>query len=1220
MGSSNSKMQVESETFVMQNGMIDFQVLLNLWGKWWVQAENRRGKFLGVYYQGDWPTVRDGKQHRLHPNIHKLSFTNPAIQLTADDYKFSENLIEEIPVSESDFIDNLSQENQIQIFTKEIKWCRTAEVTLTQMIAPLTGCQKLTLPGLFNPFAILCQNFNLSATMNLEEKSRASQEVSCTADSRSTLQYVVKARPVVASFKTSLFISGEVVVCCKNKVKQSKDESSHRKWNIPIQTVFQDFKNHPEILTDVQREKLHFFEIRQDGIVFMQEGHIKTQHPIELALRPMQVESLSTVFERLMQEGEANEDETATQVYTNALKIRPQSARAYAERGRVYYSHLQDYEKAKLDLVHATQLDPKETRAYFWLGFLYSKQTSIYKRQSDALAAIHSFTRCIELGEEDYQGGLILIYEVRGHLYLFLNEPLNAIEDYNKLISLGHEGIYFKRGEAYLMLADSVGSLTNKRERLLLAKADFQKQLDISSENSDENTRHIKVITIELDNINLEEEALRCLSAKQYDRVLQLTTQIIKNNSQYPNAYYLQGVAFFHLNQFQKAHQSLKLALNLRTAFQQEYGFCYYHACILAALKDYQPALKGFIHVKTICSKILNDPEYDYHYWLAYSYHGVKENYKALENINLFLVNRPHYANAHCLKGNILRTLGQYQQAASCYTLAIEDGEQASYTHRATLYVLLGDQSKENNEKERYYGLAISDIDQYIHLTPNGRSSVQGIYDRTKLKLENLHLEAEGIRLFHADEYLKSLELFERIIKTDNQYVYAYYYRGLNLYHLGRYQESLKNLNEAVKRKPEFQQTITFLEYRTAVLYCLKDYKGSLKDLEEFNSLELPLSKKRHYFYWKAEVLYHLKRYDESLECANQAIVAGQELSHIACGLVYTAKAEETENSIAKRRFYEKAKESLACVAHVRIESQSQRIASLSRNIENALSILDLEEKCKNALQSKQYQKLLSASNHILQLKSAHKLALYWGSCANYYLSNHRQALSQASQAIQLGVTEAYFIRWQVYYHMARAGSDEEVNYNLAVRDLKAYCGVSRYDQDTQELFQAFFYLDKITRKLCEIKTARALEEKLEQKRLRQEYLARLEEERERERRENLARWEKEEEERKEARWREESLQVTRDLAELREREWAAKREALEKIKERKREFERDARRAGEYLSVTDGSTITTEYGAGLYQGAQNTVRESEREISALESKERDLERELGHRPGCSIM
>ena len=141
---------------------------------------------------------------------------------------------------------------------------------------------------------------------------------------------------------------------------------------------------------------------------------------------------------------EIEEDvEQAQESYTQALKLNPDIAIAYNNRGNAY-SYLGNYEQAIADYDQAIQLDEND-------AFSYNGRGNVYNILGEYEQAIADYDRAIQL-DNNYA----FAYNNRGNAYRSLGNYEQAIADYDRAIQLdnNYAFAYNGRGNAYSDLGE----------------------------------------------------------------------------------------------------------------------------------------------------------------------------------------------------------------------------------------------------------------------------------------------------------------------------------------------------------------------------------------------------------------------------------------------------------------------------------------------------------------------------------------------------------------------------------------------------------------------------------------------------------------------------------------------------------------------------------------------------------------------------------------------
>jgi tetratricopeptide (TPR) repeat protein len=113
----------------------------------------------------------------------------------------------------------------------------------------------------------------------------------------------------------------------------------------------------------------------------------------------------------------------AIQACNEALRVKPEDAEAYSNRGAAYLM-LDELDRAILDFDAAIRLDPADPTQY------YNRATA-YTKKREHLKAVADYTEAIRLSP-----GLAIAYNNRGYEFEQLGERDKAIADYRKALEL----------------------------------------------------------------------------------------------------------------------------------------------------------------------------------------------------------------------------------------------------------------------------------------------------------------------------------------------------------------------------------------------------------------------------------------------------------------------------------------------------------------------------------------------------------------------------------------------------------------------------------------------------------------------------------------------------------------------------------------------------------------------------------------------------------------
>jgi tetratricopeptide (TPR) repeat protein len=211
--------------------------------------------------------------------------------------------------------------------------------------------------------------------------------------------------------------------------------------------------------------------------------------------------------------------------FTQALRLDPDNANAYNERGSAYAAK-GDYDQALADYNQAIRLDPNDTHAYNNRGLAYAKKKD-YDR------AIADYNQAIRLNSNNAAA-----YNNRGSSYFEKKDYDRAIADYNQWIKLdpNNANAYFFRGQAY-----------SSKKDYNRAIADYNQGIKLDPNNADA----------------YGSRGSAYFEKKDYDKAIADFTQAIKLDPNNAGAYIWRGGAHWWKNDLNHAIADFETALRI---------------------------------------------------------------------------------------------------------------------------------------------------------------------------------------------------------------------------------------------------------------------------------------------------------------------------------------------------------------------------------------------------------------------------------------------------------------------------------------------------------------------------------------------------------------------------------------------------------------------------------------------------------------------------------
>ncbi len=276
---------------------------------------------------------------------------------------------------------------------------------------------------------------------------------------------------------------------------------------------------------------------------------------------------------------ENEELERAIDDYSQVLKIDPDSANAYINRGYAHYEK-GELDKAIADYTKAIKINPDDALPYNNRGLVYSEKGELER-------AIADYNRALKINPE-----YALPYNNRGLAYADKGELERAIADYNQALKINP-----KYADAYI----SRGNIYYEKGELERAIADYSQALKINPEYAGA----------------YYNRGLAYAEKGELERAIADYTKVLQINPEYAFAYNNRGWTYYKKGELEKALNDINKAL----AIDDEYANAYYRrGAVYAEQGERKKAIEDF-------NKAL---EFDIEH--AYSYYDRGKAYAKLGN------------------------------------------------------------------------------------------------------------------------------------------------------------------------------------------------------------------------------------------------------------------------------------------------------------------------------------------------------------------------------------------------------------------------------------------------------------------------------------------------------------------------------------------------------------------------------------------------------------
>jgi tetratricopeptide (TPR) repeat protein len=362
-------------------------------------------------------------------------------------------------------------------------------------------------------------------------------------------------------------------------------------------------------------------------------------------------------FTRAKREADQEQYDKAIADYTEAIRLKPDFADAYANRAFAYGS-LEQFDKAIADCNEAIRLQPDSAEAYKNRGGAYCNLRQYDKAIADCNEAIR------------LQPDFARAYSNRGNAYVGLQQYDNAMADYNEAIRLDPNlaQAYSNRANTFNLLKQYDNAIADCTEAIRL-KPNFA-----------------------LPYLN---RSVAYNSLNQYDKAIPDCTEAIRLKPNLALAYTNRGIAYNNLKQYDKAIADFTEVIRLQPDLADAYsgrGFAYNGL----ALYD-----KGIAD----CSEAIRlNPDFVAPYLnRSVAYGSLKLYDKVIADCTEAIRIDPNNAVPYYDRGIAYYWLKHYEKAVEDYTEAIrlQPNYWQAYGNRASAYQQLGETNKARRDLAR---------------------------------------------------------------------------------------------------------------------------------------------------------------------------------------------------------------------------------------------------------------------------------------------------------------------------------------------------------------------------------------------------------------------------------------------------------------------------------------------------------------------------------------
>lgn len=279
---------------------------------------------------------------------------------------------------------------------------------------------------------------------------------------------------------------------------------------------------------------------------------------------------------------------------------------------------------------------------------------------------------------------------------------------------------------------------------------------------------------------------------------------------------YYQADMNFKLGNFQKAIDLGEKAMPKSSPLEKSelskiIGESYFN------LKKYDKAIPYLVDYKGKKGKWNNTDFYQ----LGYAYYEQKEYDNAISQFNKIVGGKDFVAqNGYYHLGQSYLKLDKKQEALNAFKNASEMDFDASLKEEASL-----NYAKLSYEIGNSYQSVPSVLMDFMDKYPNNANNAE---------LERLLIDS----YISSKNYKEALVLLEKSKSAENKLAYqkVLFYRGLELYTDGNYQEALKMFSKAITEQKDASVTVRATFWKGETEYVLDDYKNALLSFKQFVS------------------------------------------------------------------------------------------------------------------------------------------------------------------------------------------------------------------------------------------------------------------------------------------------------------------------------------------------------------------------------------------------
>jgi tetratricopeptide (TPR) repeat protein len=510
-----------------------------------------------------------------------------------------------------------------------------------------------------------------------------------------------------------------------------------------------------------------------------------------------------------------------------AVAADPTLSEAFNNRGVIYATVLDDYDKAVTDLDRAVKLRPKSPGFHLNLGMARLKRHDYWK-------SVEALNRALEL-----KAPVARVFHYRAQAYYALGNVAKSVSDIEEAMKLEPQeavhaavlGSFRLRSRDYIRaikILDKAIAMDKKNGQAYLYRGLAYGGIGEYSRASRSLSRAARLLekpTAAL-TYNCQSERLR----GRLRSAVTICSNALRRNPDYGPAYVQRGMALLKLRDYAKAVRDLDDGTRLGPPTAEAY---------LARSLAHIPLKQFSESDKAYRAAIRLDPTARH----AELTMGIDPKEKTDYQLNVdrhadLLEDNPHNPNSYLVRGNALHSAGYYDRAILEYTRAMEMNGKlvGAYLDRGTALAAQESLDAAEHDMRRAVDLAPGDPETHLGLVTlltarrrygkGLKAVISALRKQAKNPNADTFVKAGNLRYF-LEDVDKAQENFRLALKFDPKHAAAHNGLGLCQFARRQYALALESFSRAVAIDSEYDR---FYRNRASTYVNLRDFANAAAD------------------------------------------------------------------------------------------------------------------------------------------------------------------------------------------------------------------------------------------------------------------------------------------------------------------------------------------------------------------------------------------------------